>query len=506
MESFSWIWIGLLLLVVGVLLFVFMYTLNRKPKEEEVNKKLLINDAINIVTKPFPNILTPFFNVTDYQNNLYNISYYNTGDTPNVTQLPDVTVPTLFIIKYDVNKNVLFTKTIATLNIDLNVDSTLNACIDYEDNLFIVAEYNSANEIVIDDGVSLPKTNNGDRNFVLKLEPDGTATSAIAITEIDTEDISISLIAVLENNFVITGSYKSNDTITLGSFILPNSNGINVGFLIGFVNNLVDYSFVNTLNVVENFPSNIRNFVYNDETTTVTVVGDYITNTSVNLGNDISLPSTNNRSVFLLQYTYDTLVSLTINKSKSLINNNQTISSNIVQDSNYNIYFVFKYNGNSINVDSITLPPVTEYTNLLFKLTPSLIANNVSISNTIDTGDLVQFLVIDLKNNLYISSSYINTSSVNLGLDKVLPPVTETLTNLNNNAVILKYNNKLSLIDFAYVAGTSFSSSICVNSLFNVYSNIIFVSEIQSVDLGNNIILLPTGLNARYITLEYIEV
>lgn len=48
MENYSWIWVICLLVVVGILLFVFIYTLNRTPKKDNTPKTGVVIKNVNI--------------------------------------------------------------------------------------------------------------------------------------------------------------------------------------------------------------------------------------------------------------------------------------------------------------------------------------------------------------------------------------------------------------------------------------------------------------------------
>jgi len=66
MEEYPWGWVICLFIVAGIILFVFIYTLNRTPEKEE-------------------NVLNTGLVVTDVNVNANTVSFYNNGiDTVNI--------------------------------------------------------------------------------------------------------------------------------------------------------------------------------------------------------------------------------------------------------------------------------------------------------------------------------------------------------------------------------------------------------------------------------------
>ncbi len=495
----SWIWLGILLIVVGVLLFVFMYTLNKKQVYKEDDKKMIINDYRTIVEKPLgPGSFSIFDNINDHENNLYEVSYYQVGDTSEVLPVIE-SGNALFIVKYDLYKNILYTKTIGVNN--SGNDNNLAIHVDTDNNLYIAGDYNSNISININ-GIILPQTNNGDRPFILKLDPNGVAVAAIVLP-IDSTDITINSLNQIENNIYITGFYSSDSDINLNDLTLPDSDGINVAYLIGCYNNLSSFLNVQTLGTIVD--SSYVNFTYNTQTQITTVIGSYVSNAQITIKNGKILPSTNDiLSVLFIQYDKD----FNIINTKTIISNEITLSSNLQLDSSYNNYFYFTYTGNQINIDGFILPQSVSQNNVLIKIDNNLTVTNISNFNSINTGIIIKksLIFIDLSNNLYVFNNYINTSNVDLGNSLILPPVNLTLPNTDTNFVLLKYNQNLNLVDAVFVPGTSINQSVTVNSLGNIYANLYYVTETQSIDLGNSVILPATNNKIDYTFLEYIQI
>ena len=216
----------------------------------------------------------------------------NTINLGNNVILPITASTDGFIVKYNTNGTAQWKQTIK----GAGIDKGLGVDVDSSGNVYMTGNYNSVDIIEFGNNVSLPSTNNSD-TFIIKYNTIGTAEWANTINGYS--DTSGKGVAVDSGgNVYVTGDYNSISDIDLGNnVILPLTTGTD-GFIVKY-NTTGTTQWKQT---IKGSGVDEGKGIATDSGGNVYVTGNYNSTSTIDLGNSVILPITTSTDGFIIKY------------------------------------------------------------------------------------------------------------------------------------------------------------------------------------------------------------
>jgi hypothetical protein len=450
MEN-SWIWLGLLIFVVGILLFVFIYTLNKKPSSTTpvppTPPKTLSFVPQSIGFMP-ANVRCEVTDIkTDNDGNTYIVGLYTS--TSPVDFGSGVIIPASanqfsnasFIAKYDSNNNIVNAKKINSL-LYTGANRSWSLDIDNSNNVYLYGDYtsNSIVDLNGDSSVTLPNTMESGKYFLIKYDNNLTAIWANAY------------------------NFASNPR----NVILDDSNNVYVSY---------------SANQIDKFDSN------GTYATTFTFPCTRITKDNTNylisVGYDFST------NIFSIN-RFDTSGGVAVSSGITELSTSNSNITGIVCDSDLNIYISGIYNSTTdLNIGSFILPKTSASNPYIIVMNKD--SNIINVKNLLIKSSTTQgnTLSIDNNNNIYLTGIMNSNIDIDLGNNVIIPKISNENFPDNIGCYIIKFNNDLTPLLATSISthaqATFWSSSIYWKNDY-IYIGSQYKSNIN-YDIGNNVIL-----------------
>jgi hypothetical protein len=450
-----------LVIVCGVLLFVFMYTLNRNPKKEDIS--------------PIP---------------------------------PTPPVPP---------KNLSFVpQSIGFMPSNIRCQVT-NIKTDNEGNNYIVGFYASTSIVDFGSGVTIPASANqfSDTSFIAKYDSNNNIVNAKRINSLLSSggNKSWSLAIDNSNNVYLYGDYTSNSIVDLNgdsSVILPNTSSSGKYFLIKYDSNLTAiwanaYNFAaDSYNVILDDSGNIYVTYNRDQIDKIDSDGNYITTftfPSIRITKDISnyliaVGYDNSTNIFAIN-RFDTSGGVYVSSGITDLTHSNSSITGIVCDSDLNIYVSGIYNSiTDLNINSFILPATSEsnpYMIVMDKDANIINVKNLVISTLTNQGNT---LSINDNNDIYLTGILNSSIDIDLGNNVIIPKISnENFSNYFGNYII-KFNKELVPL-LATSISTHDSLSVFKSSSIYWKNDYIYLGSQYKSDtdynIGNNVILVENS-------------
>ena len=366
--------------------------------------------------------------------------------------------------------------------------------IDSIGNVYVIGKYNSSSDIDLGNNVILLSNTNSD-TFIIKYNKAGTVQWANTIN--GSSDTSGKGIAVDSGgNVYVTGDYNSSSDIDLGnSVILPLTTSTGTD---GFI---VKYNTTGTAQwkqTIKGTGTDGGNGIAVDSSGNVYVSGDYISATTIHLGNNVILPITASTDGFIVKYN----TTGTAQWKQTIKGTGVDKGLGVDVDSGGNVYMIGNYN--SVDIiefgNNISLPSTTNSDTFIIKYNTIGTAEWAhTINGSSDTSG--KGVAVDSGGNVYVTGDYNSSSDIDLGNSVILPLTTSTGT----DGFIVKYNTTGTAQWKQTIKGTGTDggNGIATDSGGNVYVTGNY-SSTSTIDLGNNVILPITtsidGFIVKYNT------
>ena len=458
----SWIWLVLLIFVVGILLFVFIYTLNKKPEitpippTPPVPPKTLSFVPQSIGFMP-TNIRCEVSDIkTDNNGNNYIVGFYSS--TSPVDFGSGVTIPASanqftnasFIAKYNSNNNIVNAKRINSL-VNAGANRSWSLAIDNSNNVYLYGDYTSNTIVDLngDSTVTLPDTFESGKYFLIKYDDDLTASWANAYN-----------FATNPRNVVL-----DNDN---NIYVTYNSNKIDK-----FDN---DGSYTTTFT----FPCTRMT---KDST-------DYL----IAVGYDI------NTNIFSIN-RFDTSGGVYVSSGITTLTSSNSTITGIVCDSDLNIYISGKYNSlTDLSIGGFILPATSGSNPYIIVMNKD--ANIINVKNLLISSNTTEGNTLSINNNndLYLTGMMNSDVDIELGNNVILPKISdENFGNINgkyDGNYIIKFNKDLTPLLATSVSTHSSNTTYKSSSIYwkndYIYLGGQYRSDID-YDIGNNVILIKNN-------------
>ena len=366
--------------------------------------------------------------------------------------------------------------------------------IDSIGNVYVIGKYNSSSDIDLGNNVILLSNTNSD-TFIIKYNKAGTVQWANTIN--GSSDTSGKGIAVDSGgNVYVTGDYNSSSDIDLGnSVILPLTTSTGTDEFI------VKYNTTGTAQwkqTIKGTGTDGGNGIAVDSSGNVYVSGDYISATTIHLGNNVILPITASTDGFIVKYN----TTGTAQWKQTIKGTGVDKGLGVDVDSGGNVYMIGNYN--SVDIiefgNNISLPSTTNSDTFIIKYNTIGTAEWAhTINGSSDTSG--KGVAVDSGGNVYVTGDYNSSSDIDLGNSVILPLTTSTGT----DGFIVKYNTTGTAQWKQTIKGTGTDggNGIATDSGGNVYVTGNY-SSTSTIDLGNNVILPITtsidGFIVKYNT------
>jgi len=360
----------------------------------------------------------------------------NTGNTSDI-----------FLVKYDLNGNVLWAK--RSGGIGNEPWNNLSIAIDAFGNIYMAGSFDSPS--INFDSFTLSNTTTLDPYadiFLVKYNTNGTVLWAKTAGGTNDDFITSVTVDDLGNAF-LTGYYSSS-SITFGTTTLTNSGAYDILIVKYYSNGSVAWAKKAGGTGNEQSTSikldSYGNYYITGYFTSSTLIFD--TNTLTNAGS---------RDIFFTKYNS----SGTVEWAKRIGGTGEEVANSVAIDSSNNIYICGYYTSISLNIGSSVLTNSGNYDILIAKYDIS--GNLIWAKSAGGTGsDKSTSIAVDASSNSYITGTY--ESSIVFG--------TTTLSSLSSSIFLVKFDvlgNPLWAKSIEGTAGSRTSKSISLDNSRNVY-------------------------------------
>ena len=335
--------------------------------------------------------------------------------------------------------------------------------------------------------ISSPLTQWGSLQETLWTDPYGMNPAGDITTTCKTEAVAVDS----NGNVYLAGSYRSDSTWNLGNSVtLPSSGNNQVqGYIIKY-NATGTVQWANNLAPTQNGSSQGMGVAV-DSGGDVYVIGDYSSNSTLNIGNSVTLPAATGNTCFLIKYNTSGTT-----QWAEVIQSDYSYGRRVATDSNGYIYIVgyYRSNGSSTSIGNSVVLANTSTTQ-----DPFLVKYNASgtpqwaKSIAADNNSQGMGVSTDSSGNVFMTGYYRTTSSIALGGGQYLTKAD------NNSAFLVKYNSN-GIAQWGKNIGLTgnniYGKSTAADSNGNVYA-CGYYSSSSSITVG--------GSYGNYITLPIVS-